>query len=133
MLQSHGIELQRCTSVAELKEALTSRGPHEHRYRPRAVLSTLQKFASMDKTAKTFGGTALGMGAGAGAGGGSEDSIKRLRELVGGGGGGGGGKVEVSCGSGVGRVALIADEAHRSYGGATSIAINEMLGGRAGL
>ena len=110
MLNAHGIDLLRCTSSNELLGALES--PAQSR--PRAVLSTLQKFAGLAKL------HAHHEAAASDAGGSSDAKVPRTLDMLLGG------------GLANGRVALIADEAHRSHGSATSLAINQVLGGRGG-
>lgn len=106
MLNAHNERLVRCSTSAELHDLLLAPA---HR-RPRAVLSTLQKFAGLGK------GGALDAGAGSAA---PAAALSPLKQLL-------------AQGRARGRIALIADEAHRSHGGGTSLAINQLLGGRAG-
>jgi hypothetical protein len=106
MLNAHGERLVRCSTSAQLRDLLLAPA---HR-RPRAILSTLQKFAGLSK-----GCMSLGDGASAAP----ASASSPLHQLLGGGRTGG-------------RIALIADEAHRSHGAGTSLAINQLLGGRAG-
>ena len=114
MLAAHGIDLMRCTSSTELHNALKSvQGDLPRLQRPRAVLSTLQKFAGL---AKSHSCPAAGAPAGDAKG-----AARALDVLLGG-----------AAGAGRARIALIADEAHRSHGGGTSLAINSLLGGRVG-
>lgn len=112
MLNAHGIHLLRCTSSNELLGALQSPAGQ----RPRAVLSTLQKFAGLAKSHVSREAARPSDSPG------EAKASLTLDLLLGGGRGLGAG----------GRIALIADEAHRSHGSSTSLAINQLLGGRAG-
>ena len=104
MLAAHGESLVRCSTSAELDAALA--GPPGNC--PRAVLSTLQKFAGLEAKGRDAAGAVK-----------QAHASPALQALLHDGGGGG-------------RIAVIADEAHRSHGASTSLAMNRILGGRSG-
>ena len=135
MLSAHNIALLRCTSSADLQRALSQPVPaHASDPAPIALLTTLQKFAAL---AKKHGGAPADEGLG------REHLPFDLTTLP----------TLLAGGSGGRRVAIIADEAHRysvyllywykithtdaaatlrSHGAKNSLAINQLLGGRAG-
>ena len=104
MLAAHGQSLVRCSTSAELDAVLA--GPPGSC--PRAGLSTLQKFAGLEAKGRDAAGEVK-----------QAQASPALQALLHDGGGGG-------------RIAVIADEAHRSHGASTSLAINRILGGRSG-